>query len=75
MACDSALYHSQPEAQAVGMDADEWSLARVFKAISASLGHGMPGEPAARLEGRNRATGGNALGAAVLGLNDGWSRI
>jgi VIT1/CCC1 family predicted Fe2+/Mn2+ transporter len=68
---DSALYHSQPEARAAGLDADERSHARVFRAIATSMPHGMPGEAVARLEGRHRATGGNALRAAVLGVNDG----
>jgi vacuolar iron transporter family protein len=54
-----------------GQDADERSHARVFRAISTSMPHGMPGEAVARLEGRHRATGGNALRAAVLGVNDG----
>ena len=31
----------------------------------------MSGPAVARLEGRHRATGGNALRAAVLGVNDG----
>jgi VIT1/CCC1 family predicted Fe2+/Mn2+ transporter len=68
---DSALYHAQPEARAAGLDADERSHARVFRAISTSMPHGLPGEAVARLEGRHRATGGNALRAAVLGVNDG----
>jgi len=68
---DSALYHAQPEARAVGMPADERSHARVFRAIATSMPHGLPGEAVARLERRHRATGGNALRAAVLGVNDG----
>jgi VIT1/CCC1 family predicted Fe2+/Mn2+ transporter len=68
---DSALYHTQPEARQAGLDADERSHARVFRAISMSMPHGMPGEALARMEGRHRATGGNALRAAVLGVNDG----
>lgn len=68
---DTALYHAQPEARAVGMARDERSHARVFRAIATSTPHGLPGEAVARLEGRHRATGGNALRAAVLGVNDG----
>ncbi len=68
---DSALYHAQPDAHAAGLDADERSHARVFRAIATSMPGGMPGEALARLEGRHRATGGNALRAAVLGVNDG----
>ena len=68
---DSALYHAQPEARAAGLARDERSHARVFRAIATSMPHGLPGEAVARLEGRHRATGGNALRAAVLGVNDG----
>ena len=68
---DSARYHAQPEARAAGIGADERSHARVFQAIAASSPRGLPGEAVARLEGRHRATGGNALRAAVLGVNDG----
>jgi vacuolar iron transporter family protein len=68
---DTALYDSQPEAHAVGMPADERSHARVVRAIATSMPRGLPGEAVARLEGRHRATGGNALRAAVLGVNDG----
>ena len=41
------------------------------ESIVTSMPHGLPGEAVARLEGRHRATGGNALRAAVLGVNDG----
>jgi vacuolar iron transporter family protein len=68
---DTAAYGAQPEARAVGMDADERSHARALRAIVTSLPRGLPGEAVARLEGRHRATGGNALRAAVLGVNDG----
>jgi len=68
---DSARYAGQAEAQKVGMPAEERAHARVFRTIVASMPHGLPGEAVARLEGRHRATGGNALRAAVLGVNDG----
>jgi VIT1/CCC1 family predicted Fe2+/Mn2+ transporter len=65
---DSARYQSQPEAS--GMAADEQSHARLFRAIG-SRRAGLSGGAIARLEGRHRASGGNALRAAVLGANDG----
>ena len=52
------------------MAADERSHARLFRAIGEQTA-GLPGESVARLEGRHRAGGGNALRAAVLGANDG----
>jgi VIT1/CCC1 family predicted Fe2+/Mn2+ transporter len=52
-----------------GMDADERSHARMLRTISG--GRGVDGPMIARLEGRHRAAGGNALRAAVLGANDG----
>lgn len=67
---DSARYTNQPEASAAGMDADELKHARLFRAIGESAG-GLPGSALARLEGRHRSAGGNALRAAVLGANDG----
>ncbi len=68
---DSAKYDTQAEARQAGMAAEERSHARVFRTITASMPAGLPGEAVARLEGRHRATGGNALRAAVLGVNDG----
>ncbi len=69
---DSLAYDSQPEANTdlVRMSADEKSHARLMAAVS---GHtsGLVGSEVAQLEGRHRATGGNALRAAVLGANDG----
>jgi VIT1/CCC1 family predicted Fe2+/Mn2+ transporter len=67
---DSDRYQSQPEASGTGMAADEQSHARLFRAI-ASRPSGLSGGAIARLEGRHRAGGGNALRAAVLGANDG----
>ena len=65
---DQAMYDSQPEATAT-MPADERSHARLFRELSG--GHGLEGGVLARIEGRHRASGGNALRAAVLGANDG----
>jgi vacuolar iron transporter family protein len=67
---DSAKYDRQEEAREVGMGADERSHARLFQAIGEHA-PGLQGGSVARLEGRHRAGGGNALRAAVLGANDG----
>ncbi len=68
----SHTYDGQPEVKGTGMAAEEQSHARVLKAVSqASRGSGVEGGMLARLEGRHRAVGGNALRAAVLGANDG----
>ncbi len=52
------------------MAADERSHARLFQAIGEQTA-GLSGGAVARLEGRHRFGGGNALRAAVLGANDG----
>src|SRR5207253_120995 len=57
--------------RAAGLPADERSHGRVSRTIVATSRQGMRGEVVARLEGRHRAAGGNALRAAVLGVNDG----
>lgn len=66
----STEYDHQPEALAAGMPADERSHARIFNALAQS-GRGLEGNAVARMEGRHRSTGGNALRAGVLGANDG----
>jgi VIT1/CCC1 family predicted Fe2+/Mn2+ transporter len=67
---DSRAYAGQPDAAALARD--ERSHARVLRhLLSTASGRGMAGEQLARLEGRHRAAGGNALRAAVLGANDG----
>ncbi|MDT8902861.1 VIT1/CCC1 transporter family protein [Anaeroselena agilis] len=66
----SAGYAAQPEA--VGMVAEERSHAVLLQQINrTSHGAGMEGSLLARMEGRHRAAGGNALRAAVLGASDG----
>lgn len=65
---DSDKYAHQADAK--HLDAEERSHARVLQAITSVPG-GMAGSQIARLEGRHRTTGGNALRAAVLGANDG----
>jgi VIT1/CCC1 family predicted Fe2+/Mn2+ transporter len=67
---DSGVYDKQPEAVAGGLPNAERSHARILSAI-ANPRSGMEGGTIARLEGRHRAMGGNALRAAVLGANDG----
>lgn len=62
-------YRGQADAEAVGMDKEEKSHARVFNYL-AKHSSGMGGADVARLEGRHKA-GGNALRAGVLGANDG----
>jgi VIT1/CCC1 family predicted Fe2+/Mn2+ transporter len=68
---DSGQYDAQAEAVAGGLPAAERSHARVVQAIESSTPGGLQGSALARLEGRHRAMGGNALRAAVLGANDG----
>ncbi len=70
---DIGSYDSQPEAVAGGLPAAERSHARIVQAVAEQVAgpRGMSGPNLARLEGRHRAMGGNALRAAVLGANDG----
>ena len=68
---DSRAYDTQPESQATALPGEERSHARVLRTIAGSVRGGMEGSSVAQLEGRHRATGGNALRAAVLGANDG----
>jgi VIT1/CCC1 family predicted Fe2+/Mn2+ transporter len=68
---DSARYDRQPEAVSAGMPAAERSHARVLRAMARPPHGGISGGALARLEGRHRSVGGNALRAAVLGANDG----
>lgn len=64
-------YATQPETAGTGMADDERSHNRLLAVISEAPGRGAEGSVLARLEGRHRATSGNALRAAVLGANDG----
>jgi VIT1/CCC1 family predicted Fe2+/Mn2+ transporter len=63
------MYDDQPEAAGTTLPADERSHAVILDALRSSAG--VRGGVLARLEGRHRAVGGNALRAAVLGANDG----
>ncbi|MFB6080584.1 MAG: VIT1/CCC1 transporter family protein [Haloferacaceae archaeon] len=64
-------YAAQPETDGTGLVADERSHQRLLAIIDDVDGGGIEGGALARLEGRHRATSGNALRAAVLGANDG----
>jgi VIT1/CCC1 family predicted Fe2+/Mn2+ transporter len=68
---DQHEYDDQPETEGTAMRSQERSHARVLGYIAAGSPRGVAGETLARLEGRHRAPGGNALRAAVLGANDG----
>jgi VIT1/CCC1 family predicted Fe2+/Mn2+ transporter len=59
------------QADAVDLARDERSHARVLRHLVGTGRGGLAGEELARIEGRHRAAGGNALRAAVLGANDG----
>jgi vacuolar iron transporter family protein len=59
------------DAQLQQMTAEEGSHSRLLGQITRTAPRGMEGSSLAQLEGRHRATGGNALRAAVLGANDG----
>jgi VIT1/CCC1 family predicted Fe2+/Mn2+ transporter len=62
-------YSTQPEAAGTSLTRDEASHGRLLGIMAGPSG--MEGGSLARLEGRHRAIGGNALRAAVLGVNDG----
>lgn len=70
---ERGMYDDQPETAATGMRTDERSHARLLGAITRDAGRrgGLEGSALARVEGRHRSIGGNALRAAVLGANDG----
>ena len=68
---DSGSYSAQPEAVAGGLPAAERSHARIIEALAGPSPTAFTGATLARLEGRHRGLGGNALRAAVLGANDG----
>jgi VIT1/CCC1 family predicted Fe2+/Mn2+ transporter len=68
---DSHLYSQLPETQHTPMAAQEQSHQRLLEQIARSAPGGVEGSVLARIEGRHRTLGGNALRAAVLGANDG----
>lgn len=65
------MYDDQPEAEGTSLAADERSHAIMLDALRSETSKGVKGSVLARLEGRHKAVGGNALRAAVLGANDG----
>ena len=71
---DSQAYDGQSDEEAKEFSLDEKSHARLLSMASHSTG-GLPGGTVAQLEGRHKASGGNALRAAVLGANDGLVSI
>jgi VIT1/CCC1 family predicted Fe2+/Mn2+ transporter len=70
-AAGQTMYDAQPETAGTSLPADERSHARLLRTISGAGARGVGGSAIARLEGRHRSIGGNALRAAVLGANDG----
>jgi VIT1/CCC1 family predicted Fe2+/Mn2+ transporter len=66
---NSNQYAGQPAA--AGMIPEERSHARLLRQIGRTTPGGVTGGALARIEGRHRAAGGNALRAAVLGASDG----
>ncbi|HBL28633.1 MAG TPA: rubrerythrin family protein, partial [Acidobacteria bacterium] len=69
---DSLSYGTQEESRGTSLPGEETSHGRILQTLVAtSQGGGYEGSWLARLEGRHRAMGGNALRAAVLGANDG----
>lgn len=65
------MYDDQPEAAGTSLPADERSHAILLDVLREETKTGVRGSVLARLEGRHKAVGGNALRAAVLGANDG----
>lgn len=63
-------YDGQPEPEAAKMSSQERTHAHIFKHLARTTS-GIDGSSVARIEGRHRASGGNALRAGVLGANDG----
>ena len=66
----SAYGVQSSDAAVTSMAAEERGHARVLQVMAGKSG-GMDGGTVARLEGRHRSGGGNALRAGVLGANDG----
>ncbi len=62
-------YDGQIDAESVNMPADERSHARVLNTLS--VNDPAAGKSVAKLEGKHKSGGGNALRAGVLGANDG----
>lgn len=67
---DSHRYDLQSDTHNTALPTEERSHARLLQTI-ASPHRGLEGSALAQIEGRHRTVGGNALRAAVLGVNDG----
>lgn len=65
-------YLTHPETSGTSMTDEERMHARLLGNVLAKA-HGLGGSALARIEGRHRNVGSNALRAAVLGANDGLS--
>ncbi len=70
-AVETDTYQAQPESRKTALPREEGWHRRVLITAMGSLRGGIEGPSVAKLEGRHRAVGGNALRAAVLGVNDG----
>lgn len=70
---DRLAYGRQPEVRSTALPAQEGAHGRLLQAMleGGASGAGLAGTSIARLEGRHRSMGGNALRAGVLGANDG----
>ncbi len=68
---DGNAYAAQPESRVTPLPGQERSHARVLQTIISGTRGGLEGSALAQLEGRHRASSGNALRAAVLGASDG----
>ncbi|MBE3557885.1 MAG: VIT1/CCC1 transporter family protein [Ktedonobacteraceae bacterium] len=66
-----ASYENQPEVRGTIMPAEERSHARLARLVASGIPATEMGSLLSMFEGRHRATGGNALRAAVLGASDG----
>lgn len=66
-----AGYDHVPAAESAGLPAEERSHARLFREIGRTRASESAGQNIAMVEGRHRGGSGNALRAAVLGVNDG----
>jgi vacuolar iron transporter family protein len=64
-------YSTEAEKMVLEMAGEEQSHERLMRQMVVSKPGGMEGGMLAQLEGRHRASGGNALRAGVLGANDG----
>jgi VIT1/CCC1 family predicted Fe2+/Mn2+ transporter len=65
-----ASYRNSGDRVVEQMAGEERSHARMFSVLAGNTS-GMEGRTVAKMEGRHRSTGGNALRAGVLGANDG----